>query len=111
VLLVCTVYNVLYSEIALSRKPLGIKYMYIYIYILLRMPDTMTSQNIDLCSWDILYTYYFSALGLFFYLEDDGSKFLRKVDKFTADCRCHISEYLNRYAFLLNSSWSYNSVF
>jgi len=28
--------------------------MYIYT-ILLRMTDTMTSQNIDLSSWDILY--------------------------------------------------------
>jgi hypothetical protein len=54
VLLVCTVYDVLYSEIALSRKPFGIGHMYIYI-ILLRMTDTMTSQNIDLSSSDSLY--------------------------------------------------------
>jgi hypothetical protein len=26
-----------------------------YIYVLLRMTDTMTSQNIDLSSWDTLY--------------------------------------------------------
>jgi hypothetical protein len=54
VLLVCTVYSELYSEIALSRKPFGIGHMYIYTF-LLRMTDTMTSQNIDLSSWDILY--------------------------------------------------------
>jgi hypothetical protein len=33
VLLVCTVYSVLYSEIALSRKPFGIGHMYIYTSI------------------------------------------------------------------------------
>jgi hypothetical protein len=49
VLLVCA----LYSEIALSRKPFGIGHMYIYTF-LLRMTDTMTSQNIDLSSWDTL---------------------------------------------------------
>jgi hypothetical protein len=43
----------LYSEIALSRKPFGVGHMYIYTF-LLRMTDTMTSQNIDLSSWDIL---------------------------------------------------------
>jgi hypothetical protein len=47
VLLVCTVYSVLYSEIALSRKPFGIGHMHIYTF-LLRMTDTMTSRNIDL---------------------------------------------------------------
>jgi hypothetical protein len=40
--------------------------MYIYTFILLRMTDTMTSQNIDLTSWGTLYmTYtdrYFSDL-------------------------------------------------
>jgi hypothetical protein len=51
VLLVWTLYSVLYSEIAVSRKPFGIGHMYIYTF-LLRMPDTMTSQNIDLSSWD-----------------------------------------------------------
>jgi hypothetical protein len=45
----------LYSEIALSRKPFGIGHMYICI-ALLRMTDTMTSQNIDFppgtfCIW------------------------------------------------------------
>jgi hypothetical protein len=45
VLLVCTVYSVLYSEIAISRKPFGIGHMYIYTF-LLRMTDTRTSQNI-----------------------------------------------------------------
>jgi hypothetical protein len=42
------------SEIALSRKPFGIGYMYIYNF-LLRMTDNMISQNSDLSSWDILY--------------------------------------------------------
>jgi hypothetical protein len=46
VLLVCTVYRVLYSEIALSRKPIGIGHMYIYTF-LLRITHTMTSQNIE----------------------------------------------------------------
>jgi hypothetical protein len=36
----------LYSEIALSRKPFGIGNTYIY-NLLLRMTDTVTSQNID----------------------------------------------------------------
>jgi hypothetical protein len=45
----------LYNEITLSRKPLGIGHMYIYIF-LLRMTDTMTSQNTDLSSWNTLYT-------------------------------------------------------
>jgi hypothetical protein len=43
----------LYSEIALSRKPLGIGHVYIYTF-LFRMTDTMTSQNIDLSSRDTL---------------------------------------------------------
>jgi hypothetical protein len=51
VLLACTVY----SEIALSRKPFGIGHMYIYTF-LLRMTDTVTSKNIDLSSWDTLYS-------------------------------------------------------
>jgi hypothetical protein len=56
VLLVCTVYSVLYSEIALSRKPFGIGHTYIYMVIfLIRMTDTMTFQNIYLSSWDTLY--------------------------------------------------------
>jgi hypothetical protein len=29
--------------------------MYIYTFFLLKMTDTMTSQNIDLSSWDTLY--------------------------------------------------------
>jgi hypothetical protein len=32
----------------------GIEHMYIYT-LLLRIIDTVTSQNIDLSSWDILY--------------------------------------------------------
>jgi hypothetical protein len=51
VLLVCTVYSGLYSEIAVSRKPFRIGHMYIYTF-LFRMTDTMTSQNIDVSSWD-----------------------------------------------------------
>jgi hypothetical protein len=43
----------LYSKIALYRKPFGIERM--YIYVLLRMTDTMTSHIIDHFSWDILY--------------------------------------------------------
>jgi hypothetical protein len=46
--------KVLYSEIALSRKPFGLGHLYIYTF-LLRITDIMTSQNIDLSSWDILY--------------------------------------------------------
>jgi hypothetical protein len=42
------------SEIALSRKPFEIGRMYICTF-LLRMANTMTSHNIDLSSWDILY--------------------------------------------------------
>jgi hypothetical protein len=41
-------------EIALSRKPVGIGHTYIYIY-LLRMTETVTSQNFDPSSWDTLY--------------------------------------------------------
>jgi hypothetical protein len=56
VLLFCTVYtyNVLYSEIALSRKPFGIGHMHIYT-ILLTMTDIITSQSIDISSSDTLY--------------------------------------------------------
>jgi hypothetical protein len=54
VLLVCTVYSGLYSEIAVSRKPFGIGHMHIYTF-LLRMTDTVTSQNTDLSSWDTPY--------------------------------------------------------
>jgi hypothetical protein len=43
-----------YSEIALSQKLFRIGHMYIHTF-LLRMPDTMTSQNIDLHFWDTLY--------------------------------------------------------
>jgi hypothetical protein len=46
----------LYSETALSRKPFWIGHMYIYTF-LLRVTDTMTSKNIYLCSWDILYMF------------------------------------------------------
>jgi hypothetical protein len=46
----------LYSELAVSREPFGIGYMYIYNF-LHRMTDNMTSQNINISSWVILYTY------------------------------------------------------
>jgi hypothetical protein len=36
--------------VVLSRKPFGIGHMYIYTF-LLRMTDTVTSQNTDLSSW------------------------------------------------------------
>jgi hypothetical protein len=45
--------ELLYSEIALPRKPFGIGHIHIYDF-LLRMTDTMSSQNVDLSSWDIL---------------------------------------------------------
>jgi hypothetical protein len=61
VLLVCTVYSVLYSEIALSRKLFGIGHMNIYTF-LLRIAHTMT-QNIDLSSWDTLYTKFGLLIG------------------------------------------------
>jgi hypothetical protein len=47
-------YN-LYSQTALTRKPFGIGHMFIQTF-LLRMTDTVTFQNIDLSSWDTLYT-------------------------------------------------------
>jgi hypothetical protein len=46
--------TVQYSEIAVSRKPFGIGDIYIYTF-LLRMTDTVSSQNIDLSCWDTLY--------------------------------------------------------
>jgi hypothetical protein len=49
VLLVCAVY----SEIALSQKLFGIGHMYTYNF-LVRMYNTMTSQNIDFSFWDTL---------------------------------------------------------
>jgi hypothetical protein len=50
---VARLYSVLYSEIALSRKPFGTGHMYIYNF-LLRMAYIMTSENVHLSSWDIL---------------------------------------------------------
>jgi hypothetical protein len=44
----------LYSEIALSRKPFGIGRMYTHNFSL-GMIDAVTSQNIDISSWDTLY--------------------------------------------------------
>ena len=46
--------KLLYSVIALPRKPFGIGHLYTYTF-LLRMTDAVTSQNIDLSSWDTLY--------------------------------------------------------
>jgi hypothetical protein len=43
----------LYCEIALCRIPFGIGHMCIYTF-LLRMTNTMTSNNIDLSSWNSL---------------------------------------------------------
>jgi hypothetical protein len=40
------------NRIALSRKPFEIGH--VHIHSLLKMIDTMTSQNTDLSSWDIL---------------------------------------------------------
>ena len=42
------------SQMSLSWKPFGIGRMFIQSF-LLRMTDTMTSQNIDFSSWDTLY--------------------------------------------------------
>jgi hypothetical protein len=41
----------LYNETALRRKPFGIGHMYTYTF-LLRMADTVTSQNTNLSYWD-----------------------------------------------------------
>jgi hypothetical protein len=46
-----------YSEIALSREPFGIRHMYMYAF-LLRMVDTLTSQNTKIFFWSTLYTLY-----------------------------------------------------
>jgi hypothetical protein len=55
------------SEIALSRKPFRIRHMYIYNF-LLWMADTVTSQNIDLSFWNILYIHSFSWSIVYFEL-------------------------------------------
>jgi hypothetical protein len=60
-LLVCTVYSVLYSEIALSRNPIGLGHIHIHTF-LLKITDIVASQNIDLSSWDILYIATVSSL-------------------------------------------------
>jgi hypothetical protein len=49
------------SEIAVSRKPFGIGHMYIHTF-LLTMTDTMASQNIDISSWDTLYSLYTASV-------------------------------------------------
>jgi hypothetical protein len=82
VLLVCTVYSVLYSEIALSRKPFGIGHMYIYTF-LLRTPDTMTSLNTDFSSWDNLCI---NRLGLLSHRSSaDGTKKFRQITLLSCD--------------------------
>jgi hypothetical protein len=45
---------------ALSRKPFGIGHMFISSF-LFRMTDTITSQNIDLSSWDTMYKYRYAC--------------------------------------------------
>jgi hypothetical protein len=54
---VARLYSVLYSEIVLSRKQFEIGHMciYIFFFFLLRIADTMTSQNTDISFWDTLY--------------------------------------------------------
>jgi hypothetical protein len=52
-----------YSETALFQKPFGIEPIYIYTF-LLRMTDTVTSQNTDPSIWDILYSILVDPLGL-----------------------------------------------
>jgi hypothetical protein len=44
----------LYSQMDLSMKPFGIGHMFLQRF-LPRMTDTITSQNVDLSSWDTLY--------------------------------------------------------
>ena len=47
--------KLLYSEMVLSWKPFAIGHVYIYTF-LLRMTDTVISQNTDISFWDTLYT-------------------------------------------------------
>jgi hypothetical protein len=55
--LLLLLYSVLlYSKVALSLKQFGIGHRDINTFSL-RMTDTMTSQNIDLSSWDTLYNH------------------------------------------------------
>jgi hypothetical protein len=53
--------ELMYSEIALSWKLFRIGHMYIY-NLLLRMTNTMASQNIDFTSWDTLYMKLFTNI-------------------------------------------------
>jgi hypothetical protein len=48
--------KLLYSKIALSQTPFVICHIFMHTF-LLRMTNTMTSQNTDLSSWDTLYNY------------------------------------------------------
>jgi len=56
-------YKLLYDQIVLSRKQFAIEHMNIYTF-LLRMTDTLTSQNNDLSSWDTLYMGWDSVVGI-----------------------------------------------
>jgi hypothetical protein len=71
----------LYSEIAVNTKSFRITQIYLY-NLLHRMNDTATSQNIDLRSWNILYTYYttlyllhrsYSFNARIYFVCDDGA--------------------------------------
>jgi hypothetical protein len=54
--------SAVYIQMALSLKPFGIGHVHIKFF-LLRMTDTMTSQNIDLSSWDTLCIYIYIYMG------------------------------------------------
>jgi hypothetical protein len=53
---------------------------YVHIYFLLRMTDTMTSQNTDLSSWDILYRQKHLTVCFTFHLELLGQHAIMWVD-------------------------------
>jgi hypothetical protein len=55
------------TKMALSRKPFGIGHMFKKSF-LLRMTDTMTSQNIVLSSWDTLYIIYIKCVLYIIYI-------------------------------------------
>jgi hypothetical protein len=58
--------KLLHSEIVLSWKLIGIGHM--YITLLLRMTNIMTSQNTDLSVWDILCMYVCMYVCIYIYL-------------------------------------------
>jgi hypothetical protein len=55
------------TKMALSRKPFGIGHMFIYSF-LLRMTDTLTSQNIVLSSWDTLCVCMYVYIYIYIYI-------------------------------------------